>query len=235
MRCGKCGRTGDVITVDQVKACYAGDTGVHPMEVGNTNDGPMVRPSQPQVDYLLALQESKVLPADYVVRSAADLYKQERADVSAWISALRNAQNKTANSNAKQREWMMPPGRYALYSPGPDDTPGAYSYVDRQDLNPPVHGKWVFYQVDKPLAGRWAGYTFIKRLVGAPGSYQKYPVEPASTRNALLEAIEKDPKKAMVDFGIQSGTCGRCNSPLTDPKSLELGIGPKCRTKDGWF
>lgn len=32
------------------------------------------------------------------------------------------------------------------------------------------------------------------------------------------------------DYGLMlEGRCVRCNRPLTDPKSIELGIGPKCR------
>jgi hypothetical protein len=212
MRCGKCGR--DAASVSEVKACHDGATDAHGkfvesglFKVTGEPDNP---PTKPQVDYLLGLQEERIVPDGYTMKTEAEVWLMERPEVSAQINMLKLAQKK--DSGKSQPEWTMPAGRYALK----DD-------------------EWAFYEVNKPTEGRWAGYTFIKRLVGAPGQYQKYPIEAAAKRNALLERIERDPKQAMIDYGLQSGVCGRCSSPLTDPVSLERGIGPKCASKDGWF
>ena len=239
MRCGKCGR--EAASANEVRACYGGadqahgvsdkftDSGMHEV----SGDGPFNPPSEKQVDYLLGLQESRVLPDGYKAVTRGEAFLMERPTVSSAIELLKHCQK--GDSGNRQKSWdNIPEGRYALYKPGPDDTPGAYSYVDRQDLVPPSYGKWMFYQVDKPTEGRWKGYTFVKMLIGAPGSYRKESLKVGAAMK-VLERINEDPKKAMLDYGLQSGVCGRCSSPLTDPDSLARGIGPKCAAKSGWF
>lgn len=49
----------------------------------------------------------------------------------------------------------------------------------------------------------------------------------------LVEALEVlvngDPEEAGKRYALESGNCYVCNRTLTDPKSIELGIGPICR------
>jgi hypothetical protein len=235
MRCGKCGR--DKVTVAQVKACYEGARDAHPMPAKFIESGlkevteePMSPPSAKQVNYLLSLQAERMMPDGMKALSEAEAWLLEKPDVSARISALKFMQKK---EKAKIDNWPeVPAGRYALYDAGPDDVPGAYSYVDRQDLVKPSYGQWRFYQVDKPNEGRWNGYTFVKILIGAPGAYRKENLD-ADRRVSIMRRIEEDPQKAMIDYGQQSGVCGRCSSPLTDPESLARGIGPICAGKMG--
>lgn len=242
MRCGKCGVS--PATVEEVRACYAGTVDAHPngkfSETGlkPVGDDPMNPPSPKQVAYLLGLQEERVAPEGWVNKTEAEVWLMERPDVSSAIEVLKRCQRKPqgetrspSSGSATSREWTLPAGRYALYEPGDDVV--SYSYVDRQDLVPPRKGKWRFYQVDRPTEGRWAGYIFVKHLIGAPGQYRKEPVA-RDMRVPILEAIEKDPKQAMIDYGLQSGVCGRCSSPLTDPESLARGIGPICAGKMEW-
>ena len=49
--------------------------------------------------------------------------------------------------------------------------------------------------------------------------------------NAALIAIERDPEAAAVLHGHASGRCSICNRDLTDPASIERGIGPICAEK----
>lgn len=42
--------------------------------------------------------------------------------------------------------------------------------------------------------------------------------------------INNTPLPPQVEFWHE-GKCGRCGRALTDPESIKLGIGPKCRTK----
>lgn len=224
MRCGKCGF--QPATVDTVKACYAGepnaharpsdrfsDTGMRPVK----EEEPFNPPSEEQVKYLMALQDERIIPQGYQVVTRGQALLMERPTVSSAIDVLKHSQKK--DSGQRQKSWDIPEGRYALYA---EAGPGYKT------------GSWKFYQVDKPDQGRWKGYTFVKQLIGAPGSYRKLPIRFAGAQ-AILKEIEANPKQAMIDYGLQSGVCGRCSSPLTDPDSLARGIGPKCAAKSGWF
>jgi len=46
-----------------------------------------------------------------------------------------------------------------------------------------------------------------------------------------VEAIEADPRSAVVKHGKQTGICGICGRELTDPDSIAAGIGPICAAK----
>jgi hypothetical protein len=51
---------------------------------------------------------------------------------------------------------------------------------------------------------------------------------------AVLEEAAKDPLTAAIRYGKLSGSCSCCGRTLTDPESVERGIGPICATKFGW-
>lgn len=233
IKCGKC--KGYHPDVDGVRDCYLGSLSAVKIVDGDvdeetqasrmfdkfvtdtgmkTDDGPMWPASDKQIAYVLGLQEERTLPPNYDPLSEATMRKMEKDVVSASIRMLKEFPRKESSKHESSRALAaIPPGRYAL--PGAD-------------------GDWDFLQVDKPTEGRWKGYVFIKRLIGAPGDYRKVNVDPA-TRGSLLNRIAADPKAAMVAYGRQTSVCGRCSSPLTDKTSREIGIGPVCRTKDGWF
>ena len=46
-----------------------------------------------------------------------------------------------------------------------------------------------------------------------------------------LLAIDQDPERAAVLYGKASGNCSICGRDLTDPESIERGIGPICAAK----
>lgn len=217
--CGKCKATGQ--TVEHIRACYGGPS-VKVREILDRHapvefrDGPAWPPSEGQVKYVLGLQDERRLPDDYRVKDRAIIESMERDDVSGVINLLKTFAKK---EGAKQQQWSMPEGRYAL------EVVVEIEWGDKE---------WRFYQVDKPTEGRWAGYTFIKQLIGAPGQYRKENVN-AVIRDNILKRIEEDPKQAMIDYGLQSQVCGRCSSPLSDKDSLARGLGPDCARKSGWF
>lgn len=112
--------------------------------------------------------------------------------------------------------------------PAPDVEAGRYAVADE------VTGDWTFYQVDRPTEGRWAGHTFLNHLVGAPGDWARYSVhsrKDSERYSRVMTAIAADPHAAMVAFGRESGICGACGSPLSDPESRARGIGPVCAGK----
>lgn len=49
----------------------------------------------------------------------------------------------------------------------------------------------------------------------------------------VLNAIQ-DPFKAAVEYGLMTGECSVCSRTMTNPKSIQMGIGPVCRAKFGW-
>jgi len=61
-----------------------------------------------------------------------------------------------------------------------------------------------------------------------------------ATRNApadlaaQLQELAKDPKGRAIAHGIDTGNCSCCGRELTDPKSIERGIGPICADKWGF-
>jgi len=51
---------------------------------------------------------------------------------------------------------------------------------------------------------------------------------------AVLIEAAGDPLTAAIRYGKESGSCSCCGRELTDPRSIERGIGPICATKFGW-
>lgn len=56
---------------------------------------------------------------------------------------------------------------------------------------------------------------------------------PDDVKSVLTEAAV-DPLTAAIRYGKVSGSCSCCGRELTDPQSIERGIGPICATKFGW-
>ena len=51
---------------------------------------------------------------------------------------------------------------------------------------------------------------------------------------AIIMGAANDPLTAAIRYGKVSGECSCCGRELTDPRSIERGIGPICATKFGW-
>lgn len=51
---------------------------------------------------------------------------------------------------------------------------------------------------------------------------------------AIIMGAANDPLSAAIKYGKVSGSCSCCGRELTDPRSIERGIGPICATKFGW-
>ena len=54
-----------------------------------------------------------------------------------------------------------------------------------------------------------------------------------TVRQTILAAAN-DPLSAAIRYGKVSGQCSCCGRELTDPRSIERGIGPICAEKFGW-
>jgi hypothetical protein len=118
----------------------------------------------------------------------------------------------------------------------------AANYVESLDFVPMALGASEFvpdshYALETPAGlhfyrvrtgkGKWAGFQFVDRLIGHPGDFLHTPVKGAN-RKAVLNLIGQDAKSAAVRFSREYTVCAVCNSPLTDPVSMETGLGPIC-------
>lgn len=56
---------------------------------------------------------------------------------------------------------------------------------------------------------------------------------PDDVKSVIMEAAS-DPLTAAIRYGKVSGSCSCCGRELTDPRSIEAGIGPVCADKFGW-
>lgn len=90
------------------------------------------------------------------------------------------------------------------------------------------------------LAGatsRNAGAVYVKKgdeYVGKvmDGRFHPVAATPEGTAEAIVR-VAQDPKGAAVAYGRLTGNCACCGRELTDPKSVELGIGPICLSNWG--
>lgn len=98
--------------------------------------------------------------------------------------------------------------------------PAAHYAVDGED------GTTDFYNVWRPKDTGDSG-TFALYLQLGPDDFgQRIKGKAAIT---ILKRIEADgPKAAAIRYGNELGHCSRCNRELTNPDSIEAGIGPVC-------
>lgn len=56
----------------------------------------------------------------------------------------------------------------------------------------------------------------------------------SDTVKEVIMGAASDPLNAAIRYGKVSGECSCCGRELTDPRSIERGIGPICAEKFGW-
>ena len=87
-----------------------------------------------------------------------------------------------------------------------------------------------------PAHGRNAGAVYVKRGVDYQGKIaggRFIPVSACHTATAdAVVSVAADPRGEAVKHGKASGQCSCCGRRLTDPVSIEMGIGPICA--DNW-
>lgn len=91
-------------------------------------------------------------------------------------------------------------------------------------VKPAAKHPGVLYVVDRSTdsyLGKVTGGKFI-------------PSRDGKAREAEMLAILADPKAAAVRHGKLTGACSVCNRTLTDPASIQAGIGPVCAENMGW-
>lgn len=129
---------------------------------------------------------------------------------------------------AKSEFGDIPNGHYAILEYAPVE--GMENVID-EDGKPVMEPTWKFYKVNQGKEGsKWEGFTFLD--IQAGDDY--HPIRNVSHKTLILSTIQGNPEKAMADYGLQLGACGVCMRTLTNPESIERGIGPKCAMKMGW-
>ena len=69
---------------------------------------------------------------------------------------------------------------------------------------------------------------YLKRLVGHPGTWLKVKFNPKQEAWILGQLEAQGPKALAKLYALEHKCCAKCGSPLSDPLSLERGIGPDC-------
>lgn len=86
-----------------------------------------------------------------------------------------------------------------------------------------------------PLNGKNAGAIYVVQGVVYCGKIQNNKFLPAGAIGEAVAAevahIATDPLAAAIASGKKNGFCACCGKELTDPKSVEAGIGPVCAKK----
>ncbi len=86
-------------------------------------------------------------------------------------------------------------------------------------------GKYMFNgEAYTVKIGKQSGLNY---LIGPDGAYLGVKGLAAE----VLKGIAASPKTFAVAYGKATGVCGMCSATLTDPKSIEAGIGPTCGSK----
>jgi hypothetical protein len=87
-----------------------------------------------------------------------------------------------------------------------------------------------------PATGKNAGCLYVKDegqyagKIDRAGKFFKLR-EARAEIEAELVLLATDPRAAAIAHGRNTGNCSCCGRQLTDPKSIELGIGPICLEK----
>jgi hypothetical protein len=88
-----------------------------------------------------------------------------------------------------------------------------------------------------PVHGKNAGAVYVKRGPDYQGKIMAGSFVPSSgcapaTADAVV-AVAQDPRGEAVKHGKLTGVCSCCGRKLTDPVSIEMGIGPICASNWG--
>lgn len=122
---------------------------------------------------------------------------------------------------AADRAWIeqVPAGRYGLVFA--DTTPGGDGTVTR------------WFRVGHGQAGsRHEGKLFLDETDGVNWDWNsRQPIYDKGERAHILAGLAADIVGAATRYGYRYNTCGVCRTALSDPLSVELGIGPVCWRK----
>jgi hypothetical protein len=96
----------------------------------------------------------------------------------------------------------------------------------------PPNGSYIIRGIEVEI--KKPKYTWAKPSVIVNGKYVGYVGQ--AKANAAFSALkcEADALEAVIHYAKATHKCGVCHTKLTDPKSIEAGIGPVCAKKYGY-
>lgn len=91
-----------------------------------------------------------------------------------------------------------------------------------------------YMSVGSNAGGCWVleGHRLVGKIDDC-GTFTSGCTGPTDEYFEFIECTNSDVKGALTEFGKITSRCGCCGLPLTNKKSIELGIGPICLDKYG--
>jgi hypothetical protein len=115
---------------------------------------------------------------------------------------------------------------------------GAFATAIENGLKRPKMRLSGFVLKLAPATGRNKGAIYVTSSDEYLGKIADGAFTPArdcpADKQAEIVAICADPLAAAVAYGRKTGECACCGRELTDPESIERGIGPICAEKYGF-
>ena len=100
----------------------------------------------------------------------------------------------------------------------------------KKDTTPDVEAPSGLHVLDGEVyrvqVSRGSGRPYALRLVEAPGAFEYAPGAVRRLSEDTVMTLEE-----ARDYGVRYGVCAACGRTLTNPESIEYGIGPVCRTR----
>jgi hypothetical protein len=174
-------------------------------------------------------------------RGAADFRAERNIDACASLAAALRRYGRLTEKQASYAAaligWSQPQQQAQADRPAPTQRPATWAALQpfakllagrlefRKKNGEPLW--WVIYDgvlVGKAEGGAITGFGAKIRAAGLD----------AADILAALDEFERDPAAALKAHGIATGSCGCCGRELTDPESIERGIGPICWERGGF-
>ncbi|UFW91072.1 DUF6011 domain-containing protein [Bradyrhizobium barranii] len=114
----------------------------------------------------------------------------------------------------------------------------AFAATRANDLRRPRLNLATFTFKPAGSNSRWAGSIYVtegREYLGRI-THGRFVCSSACTHDKQAKIVEAaaDPHAAAVAYGRRTGSCACCGRALTDPSSIERGIGPVCAENYGW-
>lgn len=105
---------------------------------------------------------------------------------------------------------------------------GARFAVDTNDGAVNELAFWWIVKHDGPQGTRY----FVRQMIGGQGA-TRVRMSPEAMIGLANKINAAGPVEAMLRYGREIGRCGHCGRELTNDKSRDFGMGPKCRRDKG--
>lgn len=177
----------------------------------------------------------------WIESSSLDFAQSLKRDAARHDGALTSNQiNAAYRCIEKSKQVLIDATQRALAAPVADvsEIEAAFGRAVEAGLHKPRLVLQGFKITRAPQTGRNPGALYVKEngaYLGmfARGKFVRSRDCDDATETRLIE-IATDPRKAALAHGHATGQCAVCARELTDPESVQRGIGPICAKRFGW-